>query len=630
MNNSPAVILRTLGKAMGRMFLYSPAHPAVMDSVREFSDSLGVFFGEGHDELILAVTQHGLLVNGALNEEGGAGSIKELLEKLTLESISFRKGVTVEELLALCSIFTAKADDIRDGVGGFLESKGITHIKANDAHYVKTGDGAEPGTQGLTPPTSQADEEVARAIASELRGNSLDGMVMSMIRKVVKDEEAQRRIFEMIMEQVRGELEEKIKQATEELETAKKVVENEKERTETVIASMSEGIVMVDAEGRIVMMNPAAEKMYGATLKELAGKKLDDVVGDDKMLTLSRDLTSGKADGMVKEVEVNSSEDTKKTLRSSQAVVQNQDGKVVGMMAVLSDVTKQRELEKQKSDFVANVTHELRTPLVAMKQAVSLILDKTAGEINPQQENLLGVARRNMERLYRLINDLLDMSKLEAGKMTIKQDVVETDKLLNEIHQTLKPWADTKEITLSVDMPSRVPRLFVDHDRMTQVLINIINNAIKFTDKGGKVTLGVRGIKKSFESGVLSSGSRPESQLNTQNPKTKTSLLEISVSDTGRGMAKEDIPKIFNKFEQIGNSKPTDVRGTGLGLSIVKAIVELHGGDIAVDSELGKGSVFTVALPIYAEPSKNTTAPGSKGEKVIEKHKGLLDMLFGK
>lgn len=621
-------ILRSLGKAMGRMGLYSPAHPAVRDSVTEFNDSLGAFFGDGHDELILAVTQHGLLMNGTLVEEAGASSIKELLEKLTLESITFRKGAGVDELLALCSIFTAKADDIKEGVGRFLESKGITHIKANAAHYVKTGEGAAVGAQCLAPADAKADQEVAQAIVSELRGNSLDNMVMAMIRKVIKDEEAQRRIFEMIMEQVRGELEEKIKKATESIEMEKKVIENEKERTETVIASMSEGIVMVDAEGKIVMMNPAAERMYGATLKELAGKRLDDIVGDDKMLTLSKDLTSGKADGMVKEVEVNSSEDTKKTLRSSQAVVQNQDGKVVGMMAVLSDVTKQRELERQKSDFVANVTHELRTPLVAMKQAVSLVLDRTAGEINPQQENFLGVAKRNMERLYRLINDLLDMSKLEAGKMTVKADVVETDKLLKEIHQTLKPWADTREIELSVDMPSKVPKLYVDHDRIMQVMINIINNAIKFTDKGGKVKLAVMGVKKrKTEDEKMRSLEDNKSSTSQPHNFLTSNLLQISVSDTGRGMAKEDIPKIFKKFEQVGNSRPTDMRGTGLGLAIVKAIVELHGGDITVDSELGKGSVFTIALPIYIEEKAKVEVKKEKEEK---KKGSFWGKLFGK
>ncbi len=244
-------ILRSLGKAMGRMGLYSPAHPAVRDAVSEFHNSLVAFFNQGNGELILAVTQHGLLMNGALTEEAGASGIKDLLEKLTLESITFSKGVSVDELLALCSIFTAKSDDIRDGIGKFLESKGVIHIKANDAHYVKTG---EDGRGGVTPPLQdegiKADQEVAQAIVSELRGNSLDSMVMSMIRKVIKDEEAQRRIFETIMEQVRGELEDKIKKATESIEMEKKVIENEKERTETVIASMSEGIVMVDAEGK--------------------------------------------------------------------------------------------------------------------------------------------------------------------------------------------------------------------------------------------------------------------------------------------------------------------------------------------------------------------------------------------
>ena len=174
-------------------------------------------------------------------------------------------------------------------------------------------------------------------------------------------------------------------------------------------------------------------------------------------------------------------------------------------------------------------------------------------------------------------------------------------------------------------MPSRVPKLYVDHDRVTQVLINIINNAIKFTDKGGKVTLGVAGVIKSSESRVSSSELKDKKLSETRNPKPETNFLQIAVTDTGRGMAKEDIPKIFKKFEQVGNSRSTDVRGTGLGLAIVKAIVELHGGDVTVDSELGKGSVFTIALPIYKEVNEEKATVKLKGKNW---KKGFWEKMF--
>lgn len=611
LNDKNAEILRSFGKAVGRMGLYSPVHPAVRESVAELHSALHGFFSDGNEELILASSQNGLLLNGSIVEEPGVGAVKDVLEKLTLESLTFRAGIRLEEMNVLHSLFLARPEDIKEGAQKFLDAKGTEHIRVNEAHYVKAEDKVK--VEGI----SQTDEEIAQAIVSEIRGHSLDHMVMAMIKRMVKDEETQKRIFEMVMEQVKSELEEKIKKATESLENEKKIIENEKERTETVIASMSEGIVMVDAEGKIVMMNPAAERMYGATLKELAGKRLEDVVGGDKLLTISKDLSTGKSEGMVKEVELKSSEDTMKTLRASQAVVQNQDGKVVGMMAVLSDVTKQKEIERQKSDFVSNVTHELRTPLVAMIQAVSLILDKTAGDISPQQENLLGVARRNMDRLYRLISDLLDMSKLEAGKMTIKPEPVEADKLMKELHQTLKPWADSKGIEVNIEMPSRVPRIYADHDRVMQIFINLVNNAIKFTEKGGKVTLGVAGVKRAV---VRDQGSGI-SKLHSSDP----GLLMISVSDTGRGMARGDIAKIFNKFEQVGNKGTTDVRGTGLGLSIVKALVELHGGDIAVESELEKGSIFTVTLPIYREPDEY----GARAGTMVRERKGIFEKITG-
>ncbi len=250
------------------------------------------------------------------------------------------------------------------------------------------------------------------------------------------------------------------------------------------------------------------------------------------------------------------------------------------MVSVLSDVTRQKELEELKTKFVSNVSHELRTPLVAIQKSLDLIIQKELGEVNPDQQKFLDIAHRNISRLSRLINDLLDISKIEAGGMSLKPKRFKTQELVAHVTGTLETWAKNKKIRFLTRYSDPALEVEADFDRLTQVLTNLMGNAIKFTPDNGDITIEV--LVKSGE------------------------MVEIAVCDTGIGIAPEDQAKIFNKFVQVSLSQPQGVSSTGLGLTIAKEIVEMHSGKIWVESEAGKGSRFIFSIPIRFNPTKES------------------------
>lgn len=349
-------------------------------------------------------------------------------------------------------------------------------------------------------------------------------------------------------------------------------VSTAKKETEAVIRSIAEGLVVVDSKGNVVMMNPAAEKLLGVSHNEKSGRPLTEGVKDEQLISL---IKSHPQDQKGREIELASPQaETKKVLRASSAVIENEDGQTVGMVSVLSDITKQKELDALKSSFVANVSHELRTPLVAMDKSISLILNKDAGPLTETQEQFLSVAQRNLKRLSNLINDLLDLSKFEAGKIDIRREPASIEKIISESVEALGAWAKVKSIELSRNIKSGLPPVSVDPARIIQVLNNLIGNAIKFTPHNGTITI----------SAYLAQDGK---------------WVEVSVKDTGIGIEKENLGKIFDKFYQVGAERAaTDVSGTGIGLSIAKEIVEMHGGKIRVESQMGQGAKFSFTLPV--------------------------------
>jgi signal transduction histidine kinase len=230
-----------------------------------------------------------------------------------------------------------------------------------------------------------------------------------------------------------------------------------------------------------------------------------------------------------------------------------------------------KELDRLKSDFVSNVSHELRTPLTAIKGAVDLILRELAGPLTERQIHYLTRVRSNTQHLAGLINDLLDLSKIESGKIAMKSSRVSLGGLLHEVVETLRPIAVEKAIALHATIPEPSIMVWADRDKINQVLMNLIGNAIKFTADSGTVTVSAA---RNGKEGV-----------------------QVSVSDTGPGIAPKEREKIFDKFYQVGEVDGVKPKGTGLGLAICKALVELHGGRIWVESDPDRGSTFSFTLP---------------------------------
>jgi len=366
-----------------------------------------------------------------------------------------------------------------------------------------------------------------------------------------------------------GKLVEEKSQAAAESQRKFKKTLSEKKQTEAIVRSVAAGVVVVNNKGEVLLMNPAAEKLLDTTKEKKTGKLLTEGAKKEQLFSMAK---AASLDGET-DIEIDGEEDTKKILRSSSAVIEDENGKTVGMVTVLNDVTKQKELDTMKDQFLSNITHELRNPIGAIKQSISVILEETAGPITEPQKKFLSNAKRNLDRLGALIDDILDLAKLEAKKMEIKLQPTAIETVMDEVCQTLSAWMKNKNISLVEDIQENLPEINIDPDRIFQVLMNIISNAIKFTPKGGTITL----------SAILSE---------------KDKQVEISIADTGVGIPKNDLSKIFGKFQQAKNRMAGDISGTGLGLAIAQEIIQLHKGEISVDSEEGKGTTFAFTLPV--------------------------------
>jgi len=234
---------------------------------------------------------------------------------------------------------------------------------------------------------------------------------------------------------------------------------------------------------------------------------------------------------------------------------------------------KLAELDEMKQDFVSSITHEFRSPLNAMAIHFDLLFKERLGQLNDKQKESLLVLRNNAKRLEKFINDLLDMAKIEKGKMEITPEEFNPSEIVSEIHQLYSVHADEKNINFSVYCPPDIPPVYADPDRTRQVLTNLVNNALKFTSENGQVTVTVS---------------------------RENDFVQFAVKDNGIGIPEEQLNTVFNKFEQVKGirKKITGQKGTGLGLSIVKGIVEGQGGKIRVESKTGEGSVFYFTLPV--------------------------------
>ncbi len=337
----------------------------------------------------------------------------------------------------------------------------------------------------------------------------------------------------------------------------------EKKQTEDVVRSLADGLIVVDDQGRTVLMNPAAEKLLGTELKNVLGKRISDQQSEDRVISIAQNK-EGQKDKQI--VLSGVSEETKEVLKASSAVIENEAGQTMGMVSVLSDVTKHKELKAMQSQFVAKVSHELQPPLKRILESLKLLSsDNPTDDNNAKQKEVLELVSRNIGRLTTLTNNLHYLSQIEAGNIKLDISEFQLEELIEQIKKSFKSWADSKNVTIETSFSPEIVKLHADQNKIGQVLTNLIENSMKFVERSGKIEIEV---------------------------KAADNVVEVGIKDDGPGISEKDRKSIFEKFKQLRDSE-----GVGLGLTIAKEFVKLHGGHISVKSEEGKGSLFTISIP---------------------------------
>ena len=414
-----------------------------------------------------------------------------------------------------------------------------------------------------------------------------------------------------------GVLAEEFNEMRRNLKNAVDRLTQEEKKLTAIVDNLGEGLIVVDPTGRVLYVNPVAERLlnlgntanlenfitvdtansticWTKTSENEGDTKTDTRTVNMKILSFSRrevaqhQTVFANATGafIVKVNDNGNQPDSEgyRVLRIIASHFSDEHNNIVGTVYVFDDITNEHEIEKMKSEFVSLVSHELRTPLTSIIGFISLILDGKTGKINQKQHESLSRAHRQSKRLAALINDLLDVSRIEAGRIEMKQEQVKIDRIAERRIEELRPQADEKAISLFFEAQSNLPLMIGDADRIGQIFINLIGNAIKFTPDNGKVTVR---ISKSLQNGRATDG------------------FHVEVVDTGPGIPAEDREKIFDKFQQLENAQARKPQsGTGLGLSIAAGIVKAHGGRLWMDTgDNGQGCNFQFFIPL--EKRKN-------------------------
>ena len=347
---------------------------------------------------------------------------------------------------------------------------------------------------------------------------------------------------------------------------------NEKQRSEAIVQSISDGIIVVDSELKVIAINPVATRVININFALAVGNHFLDVFNHQELYQyLKSAAQTGKSPSLEEPQNILSVERGKETLYYQFAItpVATEAGKVLGAILLLQDVTKFKEIDQLKSEFVATASHELRTPLTGMSMSLSLLLETAATKLSGRELELLKTADEDVERLRNLVKDLLDLSKIESGRIELEFAAVEVEFLLAKAVGALQVQADEKNITLQQQELSQLPKVKVDANKIIWILTNLLANALRYSEPGGEIRVGA---------------------------KERKDWVDIFVADDGAGIPLEFQSKIFDKFVQVKTEK--DVGGSGLGLAICQEIIKAHGGNIWVDSTVGEGSTFTFMVPV--------------------------------
>ncbi|SDC26753.1 two-component system, OmpR family, sensor histidine kinase ResE [Candidatus Frackibacter sp. WG11] len=351
-----------------------------------------------------------------------------------------------------------------------------------------------------------------------------------------------------------------------ELEATIAELNQEKNKIESILVSMNEGVVAINEDREIILTNPQAETLLNLSQDRL-GEKLSQITDNQDLLNIFNSALE-EEEVAINEFTLENFQQPIRILVHVAPIFANEE--LLGVVGVMQDISDRWELEQLQKEFVANVSHELKTPLTSIQGFVKAIRDKVVTDEELEQE-YLNIILDEVKRLTRLVNDLLDLSQIESGQIAMNIAEYNLKDIIEQTVLNLQPQIDKKNLTINIESSDDAEfNIFLDRDRIGQVLLNLLNNAISFTPESGEIKVQIKDLGEE---------------------------VKVSIEDSGPGIPEDELKYIWNRFHKVDKARTRTGNGTGLGLSIVKEIIEQHQGQIGVESKLGEGAKFNFILP---------------------------------
>lgn len=407
-----------------------------------------------------------------------------------------------------------------------------------------------------------ASDEFGRLAASfNKMAEALEERELTIKRKTLDLE-----ILNRSLRELNEKLENKVAERTAALEM-------EKGRLEAILTSMAEGVLVTDQNNRIILFNPCAQKILDLPPSRVLGQHIDNACflgGFCQLVGFIREMQAGDylSEGREEHLEIRG-----KKLRVNMSPLLDKTWEFAGVVMSIRDVTLEEEVDRMKTEFISTVSHELKTPLTSIKGSLQIILHR-GKELHDTERELLAVCQRNTDRLIRLISEILDISRIESGRIEFNFKPESINKLVSEAVEEMTGFASAHNVSLAETAGPDLQPVFADHDRLIQVITNLLSNAVKFS---------------------------PEGEIVTVDTEKDGRYVAVSIIDHGKAIRKADRGKLFKKFQQINGHDSGEQGGTGLGLAICKEIIDKHHGRIFYRSRTGGGNIFTFTVPVYGD-----------------------------
>ena len=371
----------------------------------------------------------------------------------------------------------------------------------------------------------------------------------------------------------------KLQEQVDELRIQMQMFKKQRRNTEAIIHSIHDAVLVTDDFDRMIVSNNKAASIFGFDIEKCQFELITDLISQNNLTDLIRNCRSSQTRGVQHEVYLDICEKVH-TFKCVISAIYDEKNDICGFVTVLHDITREREISRMKNDFVSHVSHELKTPLASITAYAEMLVDGEANDEETKQE-FLEVIQSQAQRLNRLIEDILNVSRIESGLVKVNKTEVSVAMIIKEAVDMIRSYAGEKNITVDDQATILFDQVLGDRDMISQVVINLLSNAVKYTPEGGHIT-----VRANVD----------ESDNN----------IKVTIADTGVGIPMDDLPHVFDKFYRVSANNKC-AKGTGLGLNLVKQIVEkVHGGKVFVESVQGKGSVFGFELELAKMPAGAT------------------------